>query len=378
MRILIVTDSFKENLTATAVATAISKGILKIDKTVIVQEIPFSDGGEGALDVLNQYAKGKIIHYETQDALGNQIVAPYFLFEDKKTAWIELSQASGLAQIPKNLRNVLKASTYGTGLLIKNALSKGCTHIILGVGGSATNDAASGIFQALGGKLIDANKNELGVGGGNLSSLQRIVRPTSISSKIKWSVASDVNNCLLGENGAAKTYAPQKGATAKEVEILETALSHFSEIVKHMFGRDITKVKGGGAAGGVAAGMKGFFNASIESGFDLISKMIPLELSISKADLIFTAEGKMDAQSINGKLTVGVARLGKKHGVPVIGLAGNIEPPYRQLYKEGFSGIFAIQNGPVSLEDSKKFAPELLHDSASRIFNLYKNLSILS
>ncbi len=372
MRILIIPDSFKESLTANEVSLAIHKGIIAVLPKAEVVKIPFSDGGEGALEVLMEFSKGKLVNCETEDALGKKRFGKYFLFKERKAAWIELSQASGLAQINPDRRDILRASTYGTGLLIKDALSKGCKEIILGVGGSATNDAGAGIFQALGGQLLDANGNNLERGGASLNILDSLI-PFDISKNIKWRVACDVNNKLLGDYGSAAVYGPQKGASRAEVKLLEKSLTQFSKVLEKHFRRPITKIKGGGAAGGTAAGMHGFFNASLESGFSLLAKMVKLESIIQTADLIFTAEGRIDKQSTNGKLTGRVANLAKKNNLPVIGLAGAIEGPYSAMYKAGFSGLFAIQNGPLDIEYSKRNASALLSDTTGRVLSLFLN-----
>ena len=370
MRILIIPDSFKESLTANEVSQSIHKGIIDVLPNAEVVKIPFSDGGEGALEVLMEHSNGELVKCVTKNALGEKCNGKYFLFKEKKAAWIELSQASGLAQINPEKRDVLRASTYGTGLLIKDALSKGCTEIILGAGGSATNDGGAGIFEALGGQLLDHQGNKLERGGSFLNKLESIIS-FRISKSIKWRVACDVKNKLLGNYGSATIYGPQKGANLAEVKLLENSLTQFAGVVKNHFGRPITKIEGGGAAGGVAAGMHGFFNASLESGFSLLARMINLEEKIKKADLIFTAEGRIDKQSTKGKLTGSVARLAKKNNIPVIGLAGSIEGPYSNMYKAGFSGIFTIQNGPLDIEYSKKNAANLLCDASGRVFNLY-------
>ena len=370
MHVVIVPDSFKENLTAIEVADAIGDGVLDVAPQAQVSKFPFSDGGEGSLDVLCRHAQGKLISCATSNALGEPIEAQYFLFEDGHTAWIELSQAAGLAQIPPNKRNILKATTYGTGLQIRDAINKGCTHIILGVGGSATNDGGAGIFQALGGKLLDQQGNSLAYGGQHLKNLDRIVPPKSMEH-MQWTIACDVENPLLGPYGATQTYGPQKGASPDMIEDLEFGLTHFSNLIFQRYNRDIRSLKGGGAAGGTAAGMFGFVNATVKSGFSLLAQMTALERILSQADLIYTGEGKIDAQSLHGKLTVAVARLGKKHKIPVIGLGGTIEGPYNTLYQEGFSGIFSIQKGPISLEESKTNASQLLRDASSRITQLY-------
>ena len=370
MRILIIPDSFKECLKANEVCRSIHKGISEVLPKAEVVKIPFSDGGEGALDVLIKFSNGKLINCETENALGDKCNGDYFLFMDRKAAWIELSQVSGLVQIKNENRNILKASTYGTGLLIKDALSRGCKEIILGVGGSATNDGGAGIFEALGGKLLDKKGESLERGGGSLSSLESII-PPQIPKSIKWKVACDVNNPLLGNFGSSTIYGPQKGASKTDIKILEKSLTQFSKVLEKQFKRSITKIKGGGAAGGAAAGMHGFFNASLMSGFSILANMVKLENIIKKSDLIFTAEGKIDKQSTDGKLTGRVANLGKKYNVPVVGITGNIEGPYSKLYEAGFSGLFSIQNGPLDIEYSKKNASSLIRDTTGRILNLF-------
>lgn len=373
MQLLIVPDSFKESLSATDVADAISKGIESVDSNVVIKSIPFSDGGEGALTVLDNHAKGSRVSCDTVNPLGKKIVADYFLFDNKTTAWIELSQASGITILKKEELNPSLTSTFGTGLQINHAIKNGCTKIILGIGGSATNDGGAGIFQALGGKLIDSNGEELKKGGAALINLNNIVLPQGLDH-IEWVVACDVQNTLLGPEGASSVYGPQKGASEEDVIILDESLTQFAKIIKKELGNSIDELSGGGAAGGTAAGMHGFFRAELSSGFDLLAKMINLEESIRKTDMIFTAEGKIDQQSLKGKVPIGVARLAKKYNKPCVGLAGIIEDPLEPLYKEGFSGLFNIQNSPMSYEQSKLETKSLLQKTASRVFTFYKNI----
>lgn len=371
MQVLIVTDSLKESLKGQEVAKAIAKGISEVDKGIKIQCVPFSDGGEGALTVLDNHSAGTIIDCPTVDAWGRPMTASYFLFKNEKKAWIELSQASGLAQIAPELRNPLITSTYGTGLQIKDAIEKGCKDIILGIGGSATNDAGTGIFEALGGQLLDKNKHPIARGGAALKQVESVVLPQDLGA-VRFKVACDVDNPLLGVQGASAVYGPQKGASPEDVVTLEKALTHFATTIKRQTGREIAALKGGGAAGGTAAGLAGLFEAQLAPGFSLLSEMIALEKAIEEADLIFTAEGKIDRQSLNGKVPVGVAQLAKKHQKPCIGLAGAVEGPYTPLYEAGFSGVFSLQNGPMSMETSKENAFELLADTAARVFYFYQ------
>ena len=339
MRILIIPDSFKENLSSTEVAKAIKKGIVNVLPEANIKEIPFSDGGEGALTVLQKYSAGRIVKCKTVNALGESIQANYFLFKEKKTAWIELSQASGLDLIPKEKRDPLIASTYGTGILIKNALERGCNEIILGIGGSATTDGGAGIFEALGGLLIDKNGNNLEKGGVSLKKLYKII-PPKISRKITWKVACDVTNPILGKNGAVNVYSQQKGASEEDIVILNESLTNFVKIIEKNFKRKISSLVGGGAAGGTAAGLNGFFGATLDSGFFILSDLIGLEKEIKDFDLIFTAEGKIDHQSIEGKLTGNIAKMGKKYSIPVIGLTGRLVGDCDELYKRIFWCFF--------------------------------------
>ena len=375
MQVLIIVDSFKESLDATQVAQAIAAGVGEIQPDLTSHCIPFSDGGEGALSVLEKHAQGELVQSETVDALGRSFKANYFIFKNKKKAWIELSQASGLALIEPEQRNPLIASTFGTGLQIKDAIEKGCTEIILGIGGSATNDAAAGIFQALGGQLLDKNKIPLAKGGAALQQLETIVLPTHLDHT-KWKIAFDVNNPLIGPNGASYVYGPQKGASKKDVEDLEVALTQLAVTLEKKCLRKVDQINGGGAAGGTAAGMAGFFGATLVPGFQLLSEMIQLEKVIEKADIIFTAEGKLDHQSLNGKVPVEVARLAKKHNKTCIGLAGAIEGPFAPLYEAGFSGLFSIQQAPINLETSKQQAYALLTETTARIFHFYQQTKL--
>jgi glycerate kinase len=371
-RILIVSDSFKESLSAQAVAQSIANGIGAADATARCTLMPFSDGGEGALEVLSQNTEGHKVSGHTTDALGRPINAEYFKFEQKKTAWIELSQASGLHRIESALRDPKITSTYGTGLLIKQALDRGAEEIILGIGGSATNDAGTGIIKALGGKFLDAQGKELPNGGLALSKLETIKCPERLK-KIKWHIACDVTNPLLGPNGATYIYGPQKGAQPQDLDPLEQALQQFARVVKQSTGRPIDTVPGGGAAGGTAAGLFGLLNTQLVSGFDLLANMAHLEEAINQCDYVFTAEGRIDAQSIHGKVPIAVSAIAKKFNKPVIGIAGSIQGPFDQHHELGLTSLFSIQNGPMDLSESKLNSAELIQDTASRIWQLIKS-----
>lgn len=377
-KVLIVCDSFKESLDASAVAKAIARGIGAADAAARCTLMPFSDGGEGAIEVLEQAVNtetntgGYRVTCSTQDALGRPISAEYFRFKQRPAAWIELSAASGIHLIESEARDPKITSTCGTGLLIKHAIEQGATEIILGIGGSATNDAGAGIISALGGKLLDKQGNELPRGGAALQGLDKLIPPEGLHS-IKWQIACDVNNPLVGPKGASHTYGPQKGASKNDIVRLEAALTHFAKKINDTLGVSIDTIAGGGAAGGTAAGLHGLFKAELISGFELLCKMTSLEEKIKACDLIITAEGRIDHQSLTGKVPISVAKLGMKHGKPVIGIAGSIEPPYEVYGKAGLTSLFSIQDGPMTLEDSKRNTARLIEDTLYRVWSLYKN-----
>ena len=373
MNILIAPDSFKECLSAKKVAKSIAHGIKKINPNHNIEEIPISDGGEGSIEFLKVNSKGKAIKHRTENAVGDKILSEYYKFENSKTAWIELSQASGLSILEKKKRNPGLTSTYGTGLSINHAIKSGCSEIILSLGGSATNDAGAGIFQALGGKLLDENNEQIGRGCESLFKVNKIKIPEYLNN-IKFRVAYDVSNRLLGINGATKTYSEQKGATLNQIEELEKNIFHFSQIVKKDLNIDITKVKGGGSAGGTAAGLYGLLGAKLTNGFKLIAEFVNLEKKVELSDIIFTAEGKLDSQSLNGKVPIELGKLAKKHKKILVCLAGSVEPPYENFYRNGITAIFNIQNKPISLGESMKEAESQISDISSRVFSFFEKI----
>ncbi|MEK9584294.1 MAG: glycerate kinase [Flavobacteriaceae bacterium] len=370
MQLLVVPDSFKESLSAKEVADAIARGIHSVDPEITVKQLPFSDGGEGALDLLQNLFEGELVTTSTIDAMGRSIKAPYFRFADRKAAWIELSQASGLAQIEVDRRNPMLASTYGTGLQIRHALDHGAEEIYLGIGGSATNDGGTGILSALGGLFSDAEGEMLLPGGGFLTELDHI--DVEAIPQFRLKVACDVNNPLLGKQGATAVYGPQKGVTPEMEPQLEAGLANFSKHIELLTQKSVAEVPGAGAAGGCAAGLHGLLGAELVSGFELLAELSQLEEQIAASDLIITAEGRIDGQSLEGKLPVGVAKLAKKHHKPVVVLAGSIGEHLDPLYALGIDAVFSIQSKPCTLEESMNSAAELLESTAQRVFRLYQ------
>ena len=370
MQILVVPDSFKESLSAKEVAEAIARGIHSVDPEISVKQLPFSDGGEGALDLLQNLFEGELVTTNTIDAIGRSIKAPYFRFTDRKAAWIELSQASGLAQIEVEKRNPMLASTYGTGLQIRHALDHGAEEIYLGIGGSATNDGGTGILSALGALFSDAEGEMLLPGGGFLTELDHI--DVEAIPQFQLKVACDVSNLLLGKQGATAVYGPQKGVTPEIEPQLEAGLANFSKHIELLTQKSVAEVPGAGAAGGCAAGLHGLLGAELVSGFELLAELSHLEEQIAASDLIITAEGRIDGQSLEGKLPVGVAKLAKKHYKPVVVLAGSIGEHLDPLYGLGIDAIFSIQSKPCTLEESMNSAAELIESTAESVFRLYQ------
>jgi len=372
LNVLIIPDSFKGSLSATEVSKEINKTVKKIIPTSIVKELPFSDGGEGALDFLKKNKKGKLIQSQTFDPLGRKIIAPFFLFDDKKTAWVELSQASGINLLKKSELNPIKTSTFGTGILIKKALDMGCEKIYLGIGGSSTHDLGSGIFVAIGGKLLDKNKNEIPLGGGALKKCAEI-NIESLHHKINKAqiiIASDVNNPLTGENGAAKIYSKQKGASEKQIIELEKNSIYFSSLIQKFNSKEISSIKGGGAAGGTGSGLYGLINSKINNGFDILKRISGLEKIIRESNLVITGEGHFDNQSLNGKLPIRIAEITSKYKIPTIILTGKISVDEKKLKNLDLK-VYSINPNKISFEKAFKQTRKNISIKITEILNHY-------
>ena len=372
MNVLIIPDSFKGSLSATEVSKEINKTVKKIIPTSIVKELPFSDGGEGALDFLKKNKKGKLIQSQTFDPLGRKIIAPFFLFDDKKTAWVELSQASGINLLKKSELNPIKTSTFGTGILIKKALDMGCEKIYLGIGGSSTHDLGSGIFVAIGGKLLDKNKNEIPLGGGALKKCAEI-NIESLHHKINKAqiiIASDVNNPLTGENGAAKIYSRQKGASEKQIIELEKNSIYFSSLIQKFNSKEISSIKGGGAAGGTGSGLYGLINSKINNGFDILKRISGLEKIIRESNLVITGEGHFDNQSLNGKLPIRIAEITSKYKIPTIILTGKKSVDEKKLKNLDLK-VYSINPNKISFEKAFKQTRKNISIKITEILNHY-------
>lgn len=369
MKIIIAPDSYKESLTAMEVAAAIEKGFKKKLPNAQYIKLPMADGGEGTVQSLVDASNGGIEKSMVTAPLGNQTEAFYGLMGDGKTAVIEMAAASGLHLVEPALRNPLLTTSYGTGELIKAVLDKGFKHIIIGIGGSATNDGGIGMAQALGAKMLDENGQEIGFGGGAIASLARI-DTSSIDPRlndIKLEVACDVDNPLCGEKGASHIFGAQKGATTQMIEQLDSNLNHYADLLKLQIGADVKDIAGAGAAGGMGATLLALCNATLRPGIDIVMDAVDLGNIVADADLVITGEGRIDSQTIFGKTPVGVARTAKKYNIPVIGIAGCLSNDCDVVYDHGIDSVFSVISAAVTLEDALENAAMNVENTACNI-----------
>ncbi len=370
MKIVVAPDSFKDCLPAKKVAENITEAIYKIMPGAQVLQIPISDGGEGLLDALVEPSGGKLISVEVKDPLLRTIQATYGIIKDGSTAVIEMAKSSGLELLSENERDPLITSTFGTGQLIIDALNKGCKKIIIGLGGSATNDGGMGMIKALGGKFLNKKGEDIGEGGGALGELDRIDL-SNFDSRISHCEiigACDVSNPLTGVQGASFVYGGQKGGSINDLEQLDNNLIHYAAVVRSHLGIEINTVEGSGAAGGMGAALLSFFEAKLMSGIALIIDALQLDKHIKNADLVITGEGKIDAQTLYGKTISGLANVAKKHQKPLIAITGKIGDNIENIYDLGVTSIFSIVNQPMELDDSIEKAETLIQTCVENIF----------
>jgi glycerate kinase len=374
MKILIAPDSFKDCLSAMQVAEALEKGIRKIMPDARCTLVPLADGGEGTVDSVTDATGGKLIKLQVADPLMRQVDSFYGITGDGGTAVIEMAAASGIELLKAEERDPWITSTFGTGQLIKDALDRGVSKILLGIGGSATNDGGTGMAQALGIRFRVKQGIKDVRGGGKLSEVQEIIMD-ALDPRISGTeiiVACDVDNPLTGPKGASAVYGPQKGADADMVHKLDGNLVHLAHLIRDQLGKDIEEVPGAGAAGGLGAGLMAFLDARLVGGFDMIATVVGLEEKIRDADLVITGEGKLDAQTRFGKTPWGVARMAKEHGRPVIAVAGTLDQDAGLLYEHGFDLLMPIQERPGDLETSLKEGEILLTRAGERLARLLK------
>ena len=374
MKIVIAPDSYKESLTAMEVAVAIENGFRHVLPEAEYIKLPMADGGEGTVQSLVDATGGVIINHKVTGPLGDQVDAFYGLMGDGKVAIIEMAAASGLHLVASEQRNPLQTTTFGTGELIKAVLDKDVEHIIVGIGGSATNDGGLGMAQALGIKMLDTYGKEIGYGGGSLARLATIdmsdLDPRLAS--IKLEVACDVDNPLCGPKGASAVFGPQKGATPEMVKQLDANLAHYAGIIKTQLGADVKDMAGAGAAGGLGAALLGLLNASLRPGIDIVMDAVNLSDIIADADLVITGEGRIDSQTIHGKTPIGVARTAKKFNKPVIGIAGCLSNDCHVVHAHGIDAVFSVVPRSVSLAEALEEAAVNVELTARNVAAIYQ------
>ncbi|MEJ5903467.1 glycerate kinase [Pseudomonas kermanshahensis] len=374
MKIVIAPDSFKDSLDAAGVARAIATGLAEVWPDAELIECPMADGGEGTMDAILAASQGELRRLAVRGPLGHSVEAGWGWLPQSRTAIIEMAQASGLQLVPTQQRDACRSSTWGTGELIAAALAAGARRIVLAIGGSATNDGGSGMLRALGLRLLDAEGQALEEGGLALAKLARIdasdLDPRL--AEVQVEVAADVDNPLCGANGASAIFGPQKGANPQQVEALDQALGHFADHCAQLLGEDVRDFPGCGAAGGMGFAAKAFMGAQFRPGVEVVAELAGLDGLVQGADLVLTGEGRFDAQTLRGKTPMGVARVAKRHGVPVVVLAGTLGEGYQQLYGHGIDAAFALASGPMSLEQACANARELLQARAGDIARLWR------
>ncbi|MGF7184517.1 glycerate kinase [Desulfitispora alkaliphila] len=374
MKVLISPDSYKGSLSALEAAKAMASGFKRCNESKETILVPMADGGEGTTLALVEATGGTMHSVSVTGPLGEPIVAQWGKLGDGTTGVVEVAQASGLTLVPADKRNPLVTTSYGTGELIKAALDQGCTKLILGIGGSATNDGAMGLVAALGVKFLDGRGNELTGCGGQLHKIARIDTSglDSRLEKVEVNVACDVTNPLCGEEGAASIYGPQKGATPEMVRELDQGLFHFAQLLKEQLQKEVAEVPGAGAAGGIGAGLLAFLDAQLTPGVDLIIDATGMEQLAEQVDLVITGEGKTDGQTARGKAPAGVAKLAKKYGKPVICISGSADLNCEELHQIGVDAIFSTVNQPMELKVAMDQGAQLVENTAYQVARLWQ------
>ena len=370
MKIVIAPDSYKESLSALEVAQAVEAGFRQVFPDADYVLVPVADGGEGTVDAMVAATGGRKETVTVSGPLGEPVEAFYGLTGDGDTAVIEMAAASGLALVPPDRRNPLLTNSRGTGELIRAALDAGARRFILGIGGSATNDGGAGMVQALGVRLLDLEGRELDGSGGDLARLERIdvsaLDPRLAECRIE--VACDVDNPLTGPRGASAVFGPQKGATPEMVQALDANLARLARIVGRDLGVAVDTVPGAGAAGGMGAAMLAFFGATLKPGIEIVTAAVDLDDHVRDADLVITGEGRIDFQTVHGKTPIGVARVAKRHGKPVIGIAGSLGAEVGVVHAHGIDAVFSVLGKPCTLD-------EALRDAAANVELTARNVA---
>jgi len=369
MNVLIAADSFKGSLTSLQVAEYVRRGIMKVYEDAAVQCVPIADGGEGTVEAVVYSVNGSYRQVSVHNPLGERITARYGDI-GKATAIIEMAESTGLSLIPEEKRNPLKTTSYGLGEQIRDALDQGFKRIVLGIGGSATNDGGAGMARALGAVFTDEQGNELDGSGGSLGEVAKIDL-SHFDSRVyhtEFIVACDVTNPLCGEKGASAVYGPQKGATSVMVNTLDNNLAHFADVIEAQMGVSVRDIPGSGAAGGAGGGLIAFCRARIVKGIEYILDLMDIDSRIREADVVITGEGRMDWQSAFGKVPVGIARRAGKYGKPVFAICGSLGKGAEAVYEHGIAGAFSAIVAPVTLEQAIAESPVRIEEASERLF----------
>jgi glycerate kinase len=374
MRVILAPDSFKGSATALAVAEAMERGVRLVFPAAEVLKVPIADGGEGTVEALVAATRGRTLHAVVKGPLGEPVHAAWGILGDGQTAVVEMAAASGLPLVPRAQRDPRRATTFGTGELVRAALDAGLTRIIVGIGGSATNDGGAGMARALGVRFLDAAGVELPEGGAALARLERIdVRGLDPRlARVDLLVACDVDNPLTGPRGASAVYGPQKGATPEMVRDLDSALARFAEVARATTGRDVANTAGAGAAGGLGAGLLFFTPARLRPGVGIVLEATGFAALVKGADLVITGEGRTDAQTAMGKAPVGVAAVAAQHGVPVVCLAGGLGPGADDVLARGIDALASVVPQAMALEDAMAQGPALIEAATARACRLLR------
>lgn len=374
VRVVVAPDSFKGSLSAVAVAAAMEQGVLEVFPDAEVKKVPIADGGEGTVEALVLATGGQIVEEKVSGPRGEQVTACWGVLGDGATAAIEMAAASGLPLVPKEQRDPRVTSTYGTGQLVKAALDRGLRRLIIGIGGSATNDGGTGLARALGARFLDAAGRELPEGGAALAALARIdiagLDPRLKDTQIM--VACDVDNPLCGPRGASAVYGPQKGATPDMVAELDAALAQYAKVAREATGKDVAVCSGAGAAGGLGAGLMYFTAAALRPGVEIVLEATGFAALVKEADLVITGEGNTDFQTAHGKAPVGVAKVAGQFGVPTVCLSGGLGKGCEDVLAQGIGGLMSIVPRPMTLEECMGSAGELVAAAAARLCRLVK------
>ncbi len=372
LKIVIAPSGFKESLSAEEAAKIIAKGVRNILPDALIAEVPLGDGGEGFTRTMMSATGGKIHKVPATGPTGKPIESHFGIFTDddgKQVAVLEMAAAAGLSLVPKDERDPFATTTYGVGELIRAALDAGVDKILIGNGDSGTNDGGAGAAQALGVKLLKDDGGDIERSGTGLKDLARIDlsgRDERLD-RVQMDVACNIKNILCGEKGVARVFGPQKGATDEQVEEMSDTLDRYAEIIKRDMGKDVAEMPGGGASGGLGAGLHALLGAKLHSRFDIVFKYFKLDEALDDADLVITAEGGINFQTPNGKIPSEVARRAKERNLPALAIAGSLNKGARDNYEIGIDAIFSILREPSTLEEAIEIAPELLEKCAENV-----------